>query len=1001
MAPSACPRETELLDYLERRLAAERVGALDAHLDACPECFLLVSQVLRARGRILESREAVPSQTPTELTAPPGAPAPRLLPGNALGRYVILDRLGAGGMGVVYSAFDRELDRKVALKLLKGTGDELQRERLLREARAQAKLSHPHVLPVYDVGESGNHVFFTMECVEGLDLRRWLQAERAAGRPPPWTRLVELMLAAGEGLAAAHRAGLVHRDFKPQNVLVGTDGRVRVADFGLARAALTPPSGGAPEVAGTPGYLAPELLRGADAGAASDQYSFCVALQEVLQGERPGEERELASPASASRRAPPSGPALPAAVRRVLARGMNPEPAARYPGLEPLLGELQRALPRPWAASWGWAVAGVVLLGIALGAGVFLRERAQLCSGGERALAGVWGAPERERVRRAFEATGLPFAPEAWRGASEVLDRYAARWMEERGEACRATRLRGEQPERTFELRMACFDQRLRELKALVGVLTTEAPGVVRNALQASQSLPSLELCSAAQVGSARTLLPQEPALKEKVLAAQETLARARAELSAGRFEASLALGKDAWEQARTLAYRPLVAEAGVVLSDVYLRRKEGTEAEPVLKDAVSAAEVSALDFTAARAWILRFYVAEAYLRDSALAARWAERAEAAVARAGDLPELTAELALIRAQVLRAQGRETEAVPLAEKGYRLYVQQLGETDPRALAAMDRLAECLRGIEEHERALKLAREGLALRERALGPRHPDLAGALKNVSLGLSDLGKLKDAEQVARRQLALEEESMGKEHPSLLPVLSTLGVMLARQGEYREAQEVLGRARALFDRAPKHQAFQKATVLMALAGLFSQQKKYDEALQFSGEAIDALAAAEGNTHPRLRGYRLFRSGILFDAGRNAETLEEARRGIAIEPLPQDSPDLMRLRIMEGSALINLGRWQEAAKLLGATLQTMEKTPGVFGPTVVGRARFAYAYALGNDPASRERAIQLARQARAEYERQKEGPEAAGQIRQIDEWLAKKVGKKPPARTPAD
>jgi eukaryotic-like serine/threonine-protein kinase len=246
-----------------------------------------------------------------------------LSPGQQVDRYVVLRELGRGGMAVVYAAFDPQLDRRIALKVMRRVSDARAKEaaqRLHREAQALARLSHPNVIRVYDVGVFEGTVYLTMELVEGRTLRAWLDEET-----PPWRRALEVVLAAGDGLAAAHRVGLVHLDFKPSNVLIGHDGRVKVADFGLAReprgsarsrdldegdeagidaerigadlerssAQLSEPLTELGAVIGTPGYIAPEQLQGLEADARSDQFAFCVTLWQALYSERPfaGEDR--------------------------------------------------------------------------------------------------------------------------------------------------------------------------------------------------------------------------------------------------------------------------------------------------------------------------------------------------------------------------------------------------------------------------------------------------------------------------------------------------------------------------------------------------------------------------------------------------------------------------------------------------------------------------------------------------------------------------------------
>jgi serine/threonine protein kinase len=283
-------------------LPAQERAALDVHLAQCSVCFEVVSALARGSNPGL----ATPGNSLEQ-------PAPTLARGTAVGRYLVLDPLGAGGMGVVYAAYDPELDRKIAIKLLAPSvahgSSSSEGQRLQREARALARLSHPNVVAVYDVGIASAQVFVAMELVEGQTLGAWLSAE-----PRTWQQVVRCFVDAGRGLAAAHAVGLVHRDFKPDNVLVGRDGKVRVSDFGLARATQPMPGEGPSQQegtasassvpghegrsgpqdgsltgarAGTPRYMAPEQWLGAATGPWTDQFSFCVALWEALYGELP------------------------------------------------------------------------------------------------------------------------------------------------------------------------------------------------------------------------------------------------------------------------------------------------------------------------------------------------------------------------------------------------------------------------------------------------------------------------------------------------------------------------------------------------------------------------------------------------------------------------------------------------------------------------------------------------------------------------------------------
>ncbi|MFP2912698.1 serine/threonine-protein kinase, partial [Pyxidicoccus sp. 3LFB2] len=397
----------------------------------------------------------------------------------------MLEVLGAGAMGVVYSAYDPELDRRVALKLLRAGALALEAERgraqLMREAQAMARVSHPHVVPIYDVGTFGGQVFLAMEQVDAQTLGTWLKVT-----PRPWRQVLSLFIDAGQGLAAAHAAGVVHGDFKPENLLVGRDGRVHVTDFGLAH--LGAPGEGRPlslktgpglatesttqsVMGGTPVYMAPEqLCDGARAGPGGDQFAFCVALYEALHGERPfaaSTVRELLAEIRSGRVKPaPRGTPVPPWLRRLVVRGLSVSPMDRFSSMDALLAALQKDPAARWTRRL--QVAGsVTLLLSAVGITHAVHSRRErVCAGSEQALATVWGPAQQASIEAAFLATGKPFAAAAWTRVRRTLDVYTAEWMMTRTSACEATRVRREQPEEVLARRMHCLDGRLAEVAA-------------------------------------------------------------------------------------------------------------------------------------------------------------------------------------------------------------------------------------------------------------------------------------------------------------------------------------------------------------------------------------------------------------------------------------------------------------------------------------------------------------------------------------------------------
>jgi len=360
---SPCPDENELVMSLHGLLSPSSRARLENHIDQCDRCRSLVATVVKV--------SVDPGEDPPAEEEAGAVSLPR---GTNLGRYVLLDCIGRGGMAVVYAAYDPELDRKVAVKLLRtdlpGTPTEL-RASLLHEAQAMARLTHPNVIAVYDVGTFNDQVFLAMEFIRGRDLRAWL-----GEAPRTWMEILAVFLKAGEGLRAAHQSGLVHRDFKPDNVLIGDEGEVRVMDFGLAHRLRAPedeektpeqrskaaPLAGA--LAGTPLYISPEQWRGQPADAQSDQFSFCVSLYEALHRVRPYEGKTSASYTGVVP-PPPKGSAVPGWLRRVLLKGLSLKPQDRHSSMPEVLTALSRGLMARKYRTWA-AAAGLTLIVLSL-----------------------------------------------------------------------------------------------------------------------------------------------------------------------------------------------------------------------------------------------------------------------------------------------------------------------------------------------------------------------------------------------------------------------------------------------------------------------------------------------------------------------------------------------------------------------------------------------------------------------------------------------------------
>jgi eukaryotic-like serine/threonine-protein kinase len=736
-----CLDANDVAAFLAGALGSVATRRLERHVARCLECRELLSALARERSLTNLSLAAAALDD----SAPPlSLEDTALASGTIVDRYAILHRLGAGAMGVVYAARDRELNRQVALKLLRTDSlatDELAawRERLLREARAMAQLTHPNVVAVHDVGRFGEQIFVAMELVEGQTLAQWLR-----DGPRPLDDVLAAFLDAGHGLAAAHDAGLVHRDFKPENVLVGRDGRVRVTDFGLARELM--PSGAATQTAraraatrltvtgalmGTPFFMSPEQLLSAPVDASCDQFSFCVSLWHALSGEHPfdidGPGGLFAAVTEGRRRS--RHERVPRWLLPLLLRGLSVAADARHPSLHALLAALARGRTRLRRRA---TAAMVVAAGLLVAGSVAYRPtRAPAFCRASAPLAGVWDRTRADGVRRAFAATGVPFAGAAAVEVARALDGYARAWSAVRSDACDASLVRGDQSAMLFELRATCLDVRREQLRALVDELQAADATTVARAPTAAQVLGALSRCSDAPA----LLAPvRPPATKLPAVAA---LRRELAAVTAAR-----ALGRASVvnERARTLAraaaalhYRPLEAEALAALGAIDDEVGDAAAAETALQESVWAAEAGGDDELAARVWIdLIDVMARQRGRVEATLAL-VPRVTALLERlGGGHDELAGALHVVMGRLLVGGGRAVAGEHELRAGVALLERRFGPDDVRVARAVAALGESREARQPGAGRDAFAR-ALAIVRKVYGDAHPEVARAASRLA----------------------------------------------------------------------------------------------------------------------------------------------------------------------------------------------------------------------------------------------------------------------------
>jgi predicted Ser/Thr protein kinase len=818
-----CLEENTIRDFVDARLEPVAMKAVEAHARVCASCD---ERLHRAPPDL--SQVALSMTTPAVGPAPvPRDSHPGLTVGTSIGRYTVLGLVGRGGLGEVYAAYDPDLDRRVALKLMRaeaGARDDGGQERLRREAQAIAKLSHRNVVVVHDVGTFSGRVFVAMEFVDGGTLKEWL-AEESRSR-------AEILMAfanAARGLGAAHAAGMVHRDFKPQNVMMRKDGSVLVTDFGLVRqlgddsAATEPELNGelasalanepalgltrTGDVVGTPAYMAPEQFTGPRTDARSDQFSFCVALYEALYGERPFDGQtfgELRINVLDGRPRPaPDKTSVPAWLRRVLTRGLAVDPEARFPSMAALSDALLNdptVRRRKWTMAAGAVVVMVALALVVKGFGV--RER-RLCAAGGARWAGIWEAgaaasPRKEAISLAFDRTGKSYAAAAYKATSRLLDDYVGRWVGMYRDGCEATRVRDDQSAEVLALRMSCLEDRLGNVRALTDVFTNADTSIVLNAVTAAGALPELDSC--ADVALLRAAPAQDAATRPRVKKLREELARVTALRASGQCALADQKGTALIDEVRATGYQPLLAET--LSESAHLGDWCGSAQLAVdrSKEAYGTAVASRADRVAVEAAANIPVLAVNRLGQKALAVDWSHIARATLARIGRDDRLEAFLAGVEAFL---EDDPERRVVLSRQAQVLTQRALGADHPRALEGTINFGDALEVAGRYDEALVVDREIRRSLERLMGPEHPILGNAANNECEVLNRLGRFAEARVACRRALDIWT---GAGSDAGVVSFGRTGLGLALLGEGKPAEAVEPLEAAVRERVDKHLA---------------------------------------------------------------------------------------------------------------------------------------------------------------------------------------------------
>jgi tetratricopeptide (TPR) repeat protein len=855
---ATCPGEDALADFLAGDASDSDRELIERHIDRCDRC----ASTLALFGDAFMSsagRPVVAADTPQAIRR-----------NGFAGRYEIQECVGFGSGGTVYKAYDPELDRIVALKVLQSSdgGSTRPEQHWTREAKVMAKVVHPNVVAVHDVGMADACVFIAAEFVEGGSLDQWL-----SDKPRTWPQILRVFRDAGAGLAAIHERGLVHRDFKPHNVMVGTDGRARVTDFGLAR--ILPEFGESEDevtgelqlsaaqlaatiasrtqtgtIVGTPSYMSPEQWRGRVADDRSDQFSFCVALYEALYGRRPFDGRtavELAEQVCDGRPQPiPAKTKVPRWLGNVVMRGLSHRPEDRYESMPVLLGALTDT-PGRVRRRWTVAAVAVGFVGVGLGSYSLAGLEDKPCADEVRRVEAVWDTEAQAAV-----ADALAAVPAIARDVDQSIAAWSERWTQTSVAACEAAKVTESTSERQYALQMACLDRRLSELRAAAGVVAGLDVASATKALDVLETLGAPERCD--DLTQLETLEPTYASPDGRALSHQLAvdIDRVEALRMAGKLDAAAELAREVVAQADESGDPAVRAEALVSLGQTLTSAKQPTEAEQVLRDGVWAAEASGHVEMATAGWIELVQVIGAQQERYDAGEDAAERAAAAVHRLGD-PEQAIALASNRAVVASVRGDYEEALRMHREVFQQAVELLGPDDRQVARMHVNLAAVLTHLGRIDEAVEHAEAGLAIQRARFPGAHPVSVEMLNTLGAMRVYQGDLKAARETLEQAVAEAEQTLPPVSASLASVLSNLAQVDIMEEHPEAARERYTRVLAIYRAVYGAEHPDVAMALHNLASAIDAAGDKTEAVRIYRESLAMRLKLMGAEHPATAG----------------------------------------------------------------------------------------------------------------------------------------------------
>lgn len=858
-------------------------GAVDWSCRAAFGTWFLPHDSFESRRLRLVHRSRTPGPDPDATEGADGEyePSRGLDPGSRVGRYEIQGVLGSGGMGVVVSARDPELDRPVAIKVLH-RADLKSETWLKREAQALARLNHPNIVVVHDVGVVNGRPFIAMERIEGVTLAEWLDA-----KPRSVEQILTAFKAAGRGLSAAHRADIVHCDFKPANVMVCADLKmplaeaVRVMDFGLAReAGRVAPSDAEPSTSnaalpsesalsdaftelgrlrGTPRYMAPEQFALTEVGPAADQFAFCVSMYEALWGRSPFPGSTLAEQIAEQMcgvqpLAPPTG-GRASALADAVTRGLQPSVEDRWPSMEALLDALAIPRRRRW---WPVALGGVVAVG---GAAWALTGGDAPCAQATSRLDGTWNKAERGAIDAAFENSGRSHAAKTWAMAEQRVDDWAGRWSAASRENCEATYVDETQTEKVFDTRSFCLTRQLQRFEAVIDALRSVEGEAVGRALDTVASLPEPDQC-----GDQAELLarPSDPKLREEIEASYAVLERCSVVGTTGDVRAELECTEAALATAVAIDDSNLLLDARARHGRALESNGRRAEARSFNEQSYFAAEAAGR-VELSRQLAMRL-AQEAARRDPEAARRWLRSAEASLKTVSH----RSTYARIEALIFHYDRNEKRAIECAQASVR-HAEESGVLGILG-SALNTHGKILNDRGRTEEARPIYERAVAVQIEAWGEIHRSVATAVNNLGTALALSGDLEGSLTHFHRALAIRRALLPHAHRSIATATANVAETLSRLGRHAEAVPYLRESAEVFSAVEGPESDDHASLRIQMANELRKLERFEDARVSLDIALKIF-----RTHPLEH-----RGRFSAEAARALLLEAEGKPGLAIE-----------------------------------------------------------------------------------------------------------------------